>query len=138
MGMHVTLHGKNDTPFNGADGSWQPVKVNSAGQLSIAMLNGELAQFNRLAAGPIVQYAVVTSDATGLNVASGPAILYGVILITAGTMAAVYDGVTATGNVLIPSTTATVTFNGMGVLCNNGITCDWTSGTWLVLYAPAV
>ena len=25
-------------------------------------------------------------------------------------------------------------FNGDGVLCNNGITCDWTSGTWLVLY----
>ena len=138
MGMHVTLHGKNETPFNGADGSWQPVKVNSNGQLSIALLNGELTQFNRLAGGPIVQYAVVTSDATGLNVASGPAILYGVVLIAAGTMANVYDGVTATGNVLIPSTTATVTFNGMGVLCNNGITCDWTSGTWLVLYAPAV
>ena len=138
MGMHVTLHGKNETPFNGADGSWQPVKVNSNGQLSIALLNGELTQFNRLAGGPIVQYVVVTSDATGLNVASGPAILYGVVLIAAGTMANVYDGVTATGNVLIPSTTATVTFNGMGVLCNNGITCDWTSGTWLVLYAPAV
>jgi len=138
MGMHVTLHGKNDTPANGADGTWQPVKVNAAGQLSIAMLNGELAQFNRLAAGPIVQYAVVTSDATGLNVAAGPAILYGVVLIAAGTMANVYDGVTATGNVLISSTTATTTFSGMGVLCTNGITCDWTSGTWLVLYAPAV
>jgi len=138
MGMHVTLHGKNDTPANGADGTWQPVKVNAAGQLSIAMLNGELAQFNRLAAGPIVQYAVVTSDATGLNVAAGPAILYGIVLIAAGTMANVYDGVTATGNILIPSTTATITFSGMGVLCTNGITCDWTSGTWLVLYAPAV
>ena len=138
MGMHVTLHGKNDTPVNGQDGSWQPVKVNSAGQLSIALLNGELAQFNRLAGGPIVQYAVVTSDATGLNVATGPAILYGVVMIAAGTMAAVYDGVTATGNVLIPSTTVTVNFSGMGVLCTAGITCDWTSGTWLVLYAPAV
>jgi len=138
MGMHVTLHGKNDTPFNGADGSWQPVKVNAAGQLSIAMLNGELAQFNRLAGGPITQYAVVTSDATGLNVASGPAILYGIVLIAAGTMANVYDGTTAAGNVLIPSTTATTTFGGIGVLCVNGITCDWTSGTWLVLYAPAV
>ena len=95
-----------------------------------------LQQFNRVAAGPIVQYKVVTSDATGLNVASGPAILYGIILISAGTMASVYDGLTATGNVLIPSTTATVTFGGMGVLCATGITCDWTSGTWLVLYAP--
>ena len=102
------------------------------------LLAGELQQFNRLAAGPICQYAVVTSDATGLNVASGPAILYGIVLIAAGTMASVYDGVTAAGNVLIPSATATVMFNGAGVLCNNGITCDWTSGTWLVLYAPAV
>ena len=94
-----------------------------------------LSQFNRIAGGPIVTYK---SDATGLNVATGPAILYGVILIAAGTMASVYDGVTATGNVMIPSTTASVTFNGMGVLCPTGITCDWTSGTWLVLYAPAV
>lgn len=97
-----------------------------------------LSQFNRIAGGPIVTYKAVTSDATGLNVATGPAILYGVILIAAGTMASVYDGVTATGNVMIPSTTATVTFGGMGVLCPTGITCDWTSGTWLVLYAPAV
>lgn len=102
------------------------------------LLAGELQQFNRLAGGPICQYAVVTSDATGLNVASGPAILYGIVMIAAGTMASVYDGVTATGNVLIPSTTATTMFNGAGILCNNGITCDWTSGTWLVLYAPAV
>ena len=138
MGMHATIHGKNSTPANGADGTWQPIKVNAAGQLEIATLNGELSQFNRLAGGPIVQYAVVTSDATGLNVASGPAILYGIVLISAGTMASVYDGVTATGNVLIPSTTATTTFNGIGILCNNGITCDWTSGTWLVLYAPSV
>jgi hypothetical protein len=107
-----------------------PVKMNG-------LLAGELQQFNRQAGGPIVQYKVVTSDATGLNVATGPAILYGVVLIAAGTMAAVYDGVTATGRVLIPSTTATFTFGGMGILCDNGITCDWTSGTWLVLYAPA-
>jgi len=138
MGMHTTIHGRNDTPFNGADGSWQPIKVNASGQLVIAPLSGELTQYNRLAAGPIVQYAVVTSDATGLNVASGPAILYGIVLIAAGTMANVYDGVTAAGNILIPSTTATVNFSGMGVLCVNGITCDWTSGTWLVLYAPVV
>jgi len=96
-----------------------------------------LAQFNRLMAGPICKYKVVTSDATGLNIASGPAILYGVFLIAAGTMASVYDGITAAGNVLVPSTTATFHFNGAGVLCNTGITCDWTSGTWLVLYADA-
>lgn len=137
MGMHVTVHGKTTESFNGQDGKWIPLRTNTAGQIEIAAISGEYPQFNRLAASPIVKYAVVTSDATGLNVASGPAILYGVVLIAAGTMASVYDGVTATGNVLIPSTTATVNFNGMGVLCTNGITCDWTSGTWLVLYADA-
>ena len=121
--------GRSATQKSTSNAAWVDMKT---------LLAGELQQFNRLAAGPICQYAVVTSDATGLNVASGPAILYGIVLIAAGTMASVYDGVTAAGNVLIPSTTATVMFNGAGVLCNNGITCDWTSGTWLVLYAPAV
>lgn len=94
-------------------------------------------QFGLNIAGHVWQYKLVTSDATGLNIASGPAILGGIYLIAAGTMAAVYDSATAAGNVLIPSTTATVHFNGNGVMCPNGITCDWTSGTWLVLYLPA-
>lgn len=135
MGMHTTIHGKSTTASNGASGVWTPVQVNDAGQLSIALLSGELTQFNRLAAGSIVKYATVTADTT---VAAGPAILYGVILIAAGTMASVYDNTAASGTVLIPSTTATVTYGGMGVLCNNGIYADWTSGTWLVLYADTV
>ena len=94
-------------------------------------------QFGLNIAGHVWQYKLVTSDATGLNIANGPAILGGIYLIAAGTMAAVYDSTTATGNVVIPSTTATVHFNGNGVLCPNGITCDWTSGTWLVLYRAA-
>ena len=97
-----------------------------------------LQQFGLNIAGHVWQYKLVTSDATGLDIASGPAILAGIFLIAAGTMAAVYDSATAAGNVLIPSTTATVHFNGNGVLCPNGITCDWTSGTWLVLYRAAV
>jgi hypothetical protein len=136
MGMHATIHGKNTTPANGASGTWQPIEVNSAGQLVIAPLAGELSQFNRLAAGPIAKYAVVTADTV---VTAAPAILYGVVLIAAGTMANIYDNASAaSGNVLIPSTTATVTFSGIGVLCTNGIYADWTSGTWLVLYADAV
>ena len=112
--------------------------------MSIAALTYEAAppafnqQFGLTIAGHVWQYKLVTSDATGLNIASGPAILGGIFLIAAGTMASVYDSATAAGNVLIPSTTATVHFNGNGVLCPNGITCDWTSGTWLVLYRPAV
>ena len=94
-------------------------------------------QFGLNIAGHVWQYKLVTSDASGLNIANGPAILGGIFLIAAGTMASVYDSATAAGNVLIPSTTATVHFNGNGVMCPNGITCDWTSGTWLVLYLPA-
>lgn len=135
MGMHVTLHGKNDTFANGADGTWQPVKVNAAGQLSIAMLNGELAQFNRLAGGAIVNYAAVTADTT---VATGAGILYGIVCISAGTMAAIYDNTSASGTILIPSQALTAgqmfTFSGVGITTTIGIHADWTSGTWLVLY----
>lgn len=95
-------------------------------------------QFGFNLAGMVWQHKLVTSDATGLNIANGPAVLGGIYLISAGTMASVYDSATAAGDVLIPSTTATVHFNGGGVMCANGITCDWTSGTWLVLFAPAV
>ena len=94
-------------------------------------------QFGINVAGLVWQYKLVTSDASGLNIANGPAILGGIFLIAAGTMASVYDSATVAGNVLIPSTTATVHFNGNGVMCANGITCDWTSGTWLVLYRAA-
>jgi hypothetical protein len=96
-----------------------------------------LEQFNREASGMVWQYKIVTSDATGLDIAGGPAIFGGIYLISAGTMASVYDSLTATGTVIVPSTTATVNYGGSGVLMSNGITCDWTSGTWLVLYVPA-
>ena len=90
-----------------------------------------------IAARNVCTYTVVTSDATGLNVSGGkPAVLYGLQLVSAGTMAAVYNSKTAAGDVMIPSTTASVNFGGAGVLCENGITCDWTSGTWNVLWAP--
>jgi len=81
-----------------------------------------------------VKYKIVTSDATGLDIASGPAVLYGVVMVGAGTMAGVYDALTVTGTALIASTTTTVTFGGLGIICPTGITADWTSGTWLVLY----
>ena len=142
MGMHVTLHGKNDTPFNGADGSWQPVKVNAAGQLSIAMLNGELAQYNRLAGGAIVQYAAVSADGI---VVTGPAIFYGIKVVTAGTSITVYDNTAASGTALITAEATTsagalITPAGVGtgVLMANGIYVDLTLGTYIVYYVPAV
>lgn len=134
MGQHVTMHGKTVESFNGQDGKWVPINANSSGQLAIQLLSGELQQFNRLAGGAVVKYATVTADTL---VVSGPAILYGIVNIAAGTMASVYDSTSASGTVLIPSGTASVNFGGMGVLCNNGIFADWTSGTWLVLYVDA-
>ena len=83
----------------------------------------------------VCKYKIITDDATGLNIASGPAILYGVVMIAAGTLAGVYDALTVTGTAIIPSTTVTFTYQGYGVLCPTGITADWTSGTWLILYA---
>jgi len=84
----------------------------------------------------VCKYKIVTDDATGLNITAGqPAILYGVINIAAGTLAGVYDALTVTGTAIIPSTTVTFTYQGYGVLCPTGITADWTSGTWLILYA---
>ena len=85
----------------------------------------------------VCRYTKVTSDATGLNISGGlPAILYGVQLISAGTMTSIYNATSVTGDVMIASTTASVNFGGAGVICENGITADWGSGTWNVLWAP--
>jgi hypothetical protein len=142
MGMHVTLHGKNDTPANGADGTWQPVKVNAAGQLSIAMLNGELAQFNRLAAGPVAQYVNLTADGV---VANAPCIVYGYIVTTiigAGTVT-VYDNASAasgTALFVIPAATAVGQYSfPVGVITTAGAYADFAStGTVNFLIAPSV
>ena len=141
MGQHVTVHGKTTESFNGQDGKWVPLRTNSAGQLDIANLSGELSQFNRLAGGAIVKYAVVSADGI---VGSGPAIFYGVKVLTAGTSITVYDNTAASGNTIIAgeSTTSagavlTPAGQGVGVLMNNGIYVDLTLGTYLVFYADA-
>jgi len=142
MGMHVTLHGKNDTPANGADGTWQPVKVNAAGQLSIAMLNGELAQFNRLAAGSVAQYVNLT--ATGV-VANAPCIVYGYIVTAAMSAAAttVYDNASAasgTALFVIPASTAVGQYSfPVGVITTAGAYASFAgTGTVNFLVAPSV
>lgn len=97
-----------------------------------SLLSGENQTFNRLMGGAVCKYAIVGADTV---VSAAPAILYGVFLLSAGTMASVYDHASAaSGNAVIPSTTASYHFNGAGILMNNGIFCDWTSGSWLVLY----
>lgn len=109
-------------------------------EVSLAsLISGEIQQFNRLAGGAVARYAYITADAV---VSPGPAIYYGAYCLAAGTMASVYDNTAASGNLLLASQVgAANTFygppGGVGVLCNNGIYADWTSGTWLVLYVGA-
>jgi len=142
MGMHVTLHGKNDTPANGADGTWQPVKVNAAGQLSIAMLNGELAQFNRLAGGSVASYVNLTASGV---VANAPCIVYGYIITSAMSAAAstVYDNASAaSGTVLfvIPASTGVGQYSfPVGVITTAGAYASFAgTGTVNFLVAPSV
>lgn len=140
MGAHATMHGKTVEDFNGQPGKWVPVQTNSAGQLSTALLAGELQQFNRLAGGAIaLKSAVISAD--GL-VVSGPCIFYGVKVITAGTSIIVYDSLTATGTTVINGEgTATLGAMitpgppGVGVIMSNGIFLDLTLGTYIVYYA---
>lgn len=143
MGMHTTIHGKTTEDFNGQSGKWVPVGVNSLGQLSTQLAAGELQQFNRQAGGPIVQHsAVISADAA---VVPNSAILYGIKVVTAGTSITVYDSLTAAGTAVITAeaTTAAGTMiypagPGVGVLMENGIYLDLTTGTYIVYYVDAV
>jgi len=141
MGMHTTIHGKNTTPVNGQDGSWIPIQTNSAGQLVLAPLNGELAQFNRTAAGSISPYVNLTADGV---VSNTPCIIYGYIVTVAMSAAAttVYDNASAaSGTVLfvIPASTAVGQYSfPVGVITNNGAYADFAgTGTVNFLAVPS-
>lgn len=124
--------------FANATGRDVPVEDSATGALPTrlsTLLSGELQQFNRLAGGMVWQYKLVTSAATGVDIAGGPCIFGGIILAAAGTCPGVYDALTATGTSLLPSTTATIEIED-GILLNTGLTVGWTSGTWLVKYVP--
>ncbi len=148
MGMHTTIHGKNSTPANGVDGTWQPIKVNAAGQLEIATLNGELSQFNRLAGGAVASYTQISTSTTTV-VSTGPCILYGINVTTAGTGSTVtlYDNTAASGTKLIDGAITTARGilndlpNSIGVLLTAGLTVVTTGATPAVVnvfYAPSV
>jgi hypothetical protein len=140
MGQHATIHVKSTEEFNGQDGKWLPAKGNVAGQLSIALLAGELQQFNRLAGGAIaLKSATISADSLVVN---GPCIFYGVKVVTAGTSIIVYDSLTATGQTVIngeatstAGTLITPAGPGVGVVMSNGIFLDLTLGTYIVYYA---
>ena len=142
MGMHVTLHAKTNVPVNGQDGSWIPLRTNSAGQLEIAALSGELPQFNRLAAGNIASYVNLTADGV---IANAPCIIYGYIVTTAMSAAAttIYDNASAaSGTVLfvIPASQPAGVYQfPVGVITTAGAFADFAgTGTVNFLVAPSV
>jgi len=123
------------------DGKMTDVKLDAGGSVSVALLAGELQQFNRQAGGPIAQYSQKTASAV---VTGGPAICYGynVVVATSAAATTIYDNATAaSGTVLfiIPNSTAVGQyFFPVGVLCDNGIYASFAgTGTVNFLYVPA-
>lgn len=135
MGQHATMHVKSTEDFNGQDGKWLPARGNVAGQLSIALLAGELQSLNRLAGGAIYNYTNVGADTL---VSSTPAIFGGIICLTNGTMAGIYDNTAASGQLIYPSTVMTagqMIVLPAAIITEIGLYADWTSGSFLVLHA---
>lgn len=148
MGMHTTIHGKTSTEVNGQSGKWVPILVNDEGQLSMALLEGELTTFNRMAGGAIVKYVDVSADGQAVT---GECIVYGVKCISGTTPTLVgYDNTSATGTAMISTGSATaetfyplVGLNGAastGVICNTGFYVDLggTNPVFRVFYVDAV
>jgi hypothetical protein len=148
MGAHATIHGKTTTETNGQSGKWVPIQTNDAGQISIAELAGELATYNRMAGGSIVQYLDISADGVAVT---GPCIVYGVKCISGTTPTFIgYDNVTASGTAMITTGTATAeTFypllglnaaGSTGVICSTGFYADvgGTSPVFRLFYVSAV
>jgi len=142
MAQHATIHLKTSEDFNGQSGKWVPAKGNTTGQLDIAPLAGELAQFDRMAAGSVASYVNLTADGV---IAAAPCIVYGYIVTTAMSAAAttVYDNASAaSGTVLfvIPASTAVGQYSfPVGVLTTNGAYADFAgTGTVNFLIAASV
>lgn len=135
MGQHVTMHVKSTEDFNGQDGKWLPARGNVAGQLSMALLAGELQSLNRLAGGSIYNYTAVGAD---LAVASTPSIFGGIVCLTAGNSPIIYDNTSATGQVIFPSVAmivGQVITLPAAIITQVGIFADWSTGTYLILHA---
>lgn len=132
------IHGRS------SDGTMQEIYADTSGNLKVTpgtLLSGEIQQFNRMAGGPIAQYATKTASAV---VEGGPAICYGYVVTVAMSAAAttVYDNASAaSGTVLfiIPASTAVGVYQWpVGVLCDNGIYASFAgTGTVNFLYVPA-
>ncbi len=113
-----------------------------------SLLNGELAQFNRMAGGAIVQYVDISADGVPAGM-STPCIFYGAMCISGTTPTlALYDAASATGDAILSTGTATAgTFYpaagvggvGLGVLLNIGGFADvgGTTPKFRIFFVPA-
>ena len=125
------------------DGKMTDVALDAGGSVSVALLAGELQQFNRQAGGPIVQKAYVSADGIAVT---GACIFYGIKVLTTGTSVDVHDALSAVAGTEVIDGEATTTLGavltaggaGIGVLMDTGIYVNLTGGTYLVLYVPAV
>lgn len=112
-----------------------------AGNLSIARLAGEFAQFGRLGAGSIADYVAITTLTTTV-VKNTPGVFYGVLVVTGaatGTVT-VYDNASAaSGTKLIDgaSVATSGTFipvmAGGGVLTKNGVVVVSATAVGLII-----
>lgn len=102
MGMHVTLHGKNSIPANGADGTWEPIKSTS-GILQVVNMAAEPGMDSTLDRmwGGWKGLGSYISTATTTVVKSGAGVLHTIVVgETAAGAITVYDNTAASGTII--------------------------------------
>jgi hypothetical protein len=109
----------------------------------ITSLAGELAQYNRMAGGPICEYVDLTADGIAVNTGC---LYYGMRIVAIGTSAILYDNTTNSGSQIFSGSTTSaasaadmmVPPSHVGVELQNGIYLDITGGgTIRVFFARA-
>jgi len=102
MGMHVTLHGKNNTASNGADGTWEPIRTTS-GALHVSNQAAEPGMDPTLDRtwGGWKGLGSYIATATTTVVKTGAGVLHTIVVgeTAAGTIT-VYDNTAASGTII--------------------------------------
>ncbi len=102
MGMHVTVHGKNETAFNGQSGSWEPIK-STGGVLQVANMAAEPGMDTTLDRtwGGWKGLGAYISTATTTTVKSGAGVLHTIVIgETAAGAITIYDNTAASGTII--------------------------------------
>lgn len=102
MGLHVTIHGKNETPVNGQSGSWEPIK-STGGVLQVANMAAEPGMDATLDRtwGGWKALGTYISTATTTVVKNGAGVLHTIVVTeTAAGTITVYDNTAASGTII--------------------------------------